>query len=721
MAKKKRDFWDDVDEEVEVSDKHQKEKSSYDDSYKGAAYHDDTEDDYSNYDDDSDDRFHLTRCMPFKIVTRLLLLVAAAVIGISGYICYKYIDDRYDGGYTNNYFSSKGFSIEYNDSVEKVLKIMEAVENDASLADGQDKMDALVKSVFDTEGNFSFLVQDENKVTLYASSEDAKERIESSHHFMTISTIDNQFTVDTTSGSIPVKGLNEAGWKSTMDSFSKTYMIYMAVDNNLTEGGGFYQSYMDYQAYTGYFNIARIALIAGFVVFIILLILCVISTGMRNGTNEVKLSVFDYIYTEFAAIISLAVLGAILYGLFYVHRHGVLGNNDKYIIMSGLAVFYIILIRSYFSLVRRIKTGRFVADSLIYRLGHLINRGLNHLPKAIKAIIVVLFLIALNGGLVYALLHLRDYTVKGIPIVFAAVPVVFIIELIAFICCLFGGVPDNSEDEEVYGDYDGEAEDEDKADEDGQPSKQSEGNPDDWSNVDFGNGVKVEAPREEESQYDFGKTQQNVIIPTAEKTVFLSDDEVNTLKQQSETPETHETPAQTVQTNNTSSIVSEAASAARATAQMQATQLLDADAVNAALLADETLLDFIQLNKDVRKMFRIKLKNKNLGVTLRAPEKPILLDIDKSNAIRVLSILFDNVEKYAEEGSRVYIEMYTQKGKMVYMMKNTIKEELLGEVTGEMGPSLKEAKHIVQAEGGKFITAVDGQTFKAGILLSTAN
>ncbi len=26
MAKKKRDFWDDVDEEVEVSDKHQKEK-----------------------------------------------------------------------------------------------------------------------------------------------------------------------------------------------------------------------------------------------------------------------------------------------------------------------------------------------------------------------------------------------------------------------------------------------------------------------------------------------------------------------------------------------------------------------------------------------------------------------------------------------------------------------------------------------------------------------
>ena len=540
---------------------------------------------------------------------------------------------------------------------------------------------------------------------------------------MTISTVDNQFTVDTTSGSIPVKGLNEAGWKSTMDGFNRTYIVYMAVDNNLTEGGGFYQSYMDYQAYTGYFNIARIALIAGLAVFILLLILCVISTGMRNGTNEVKLSVFDYIYTEFAAIISLAALGAILYGLFYVHRHGVIGEHDKYIIMAGLAVFYIILIRSYFSLVRRIKTGRFVADSLIYRLGHLINRGLNHLPKAIKAIIVVLFLIALNGGLVYALLYLREYTIKDIPIVFVAVPVIFIIELIAFICCLFGGVPDHSEDEEVYDDYDGEAEDGYEADEEGQPSKQAEANPEDWSNVDFGNGVRVEAPHEETPQFDFGETQQNVIIPTAEKTVLLSEDEVNTLKdapEKTETPEIQKAPAQSVHAEGVS-LVSEAASSARAAAQMQATQLLDADAVNAALLADETLLDFIQLNKDVRKMFRIKLKNKNLGVTLRAPEKPILLDIDKSNAIRVLSILFDNVEKYAQEGSRVYIEMYTQKGKMVYMMKNTIKEELIGEVNGEMGPSLKEAKRIVQAEGGKFITAVDGQTFKAGILLSTAN
>ena len=55
---------------------------------------------------------------------------------------------------------------------------------------------------------------------------------------------------------------------------------------------------------------------------------------------------------------------------------------------------------------------------------------------------------------------------------------------------------------------------------------------------------------------------------------------------------------------------------------------------------------------------------------------------------------------------------------MVYMMKNTIRQDLVGQVSGEMGESLKTAKKIVQSEGGKFITTVDGSTFKAGILLT---
>ena len=188
--KKKRDFWDDVDEEVEVPAKKRgrqgKERLG---------------------EEDDDGRFHPTRNMPLKVIMRCLLFVAAVVVGLSGYICYKYIDDRYDGGFTNNYFSSKGFSTEYNEAVLKVLKIVEAAEQDPTLVESQEKIDALVEGILDQSGNFSFLVQDETKTTLYASSSDAKDRIEASNHFLRINSVDNDFIVDL--GGVPTKGLNK--------------------------------------------------------------------------------------------------------------------------------------------------------------------------------------------------------------------------------------------------------------------------------------------------------------------------------------------------------------------------------------------------------------------------------------------------------------------------------------------------------------------------------
>ena len=145
------------------------------------------------------------------------------------------------------------------------------------------------------------------------------------------------------------------------------------------------------------------------------------------------------------------------------------------------------------------------------------------------------------------------------------------------------------------------------------------------------------------------------------------------------------------------------------------------EAQTADLIEDYGLVDFIQLNKDVRKLFRAKLKARSIGVTLRAPEKPILLDIDKSNAVKVLSILFDNVEKYAAEGSRVYIEMYAQNGKMIYLMKNTIREDLLEQTTNAMGRGLMEVRRIIQSEKGKLINSVEGDIYKVGILLDVAD
>ena len=720
--KKKRDFWDDVEvEEIEPISAGKTSRNQYPD----------------NIDDDDDGGFRATRCMPLKIIMRILLFVAAAVVGLSGFICLRYMDQRAESGEAY-YFSSKAFSQEYDKAIANVLKLTQAVEQDPALASDAATLATLVDSTMGGVKNFSFIVQNQDAQNLFTSGDDAKTRIESSKHYVKLSTNEG-FTA--LIGSVPSESLNQTGWKMTMESMTNSYIIYTAVDNNLTQQDSFYETYMDYQELAKYFDIAKIAGIAALVVFIALLIYCIMSTGMVKGYAGVKLSWFDKIFTEIAAILSIAVIGGLVFGTWYARKAQILGANTRYLVIAGGVLVYVVLIRSYFSLVRRIKSGVFVDNSLLYMIGSRINRGLNHLPKAVKWIIIFLFLVALNGGLVLGLMYLRDFTVKGVPVIFIVAPVIFIIELIVFISCLFGGT----------------ASDEYDAADDGEPAEAVEEpvpvleqdddiNPEDWEGIDFGKAVRgmgagVIAPEEVPS----GNTQENVMMPSAEKTVLLSAEETEQINREaalSEKPAssgrvTRLTPGsvdaaseETVLLPDMNKVLDElqaskhtaetAAAAGAVAAGVGTAGAVSGVQKNEAPLED-TLLDFIQLNKDVRKMFRIKLKEKAIGVTLRAPEKPVYLDIDKSNAIKVLSILFDNIEKYAKNGSRVYIEMYIHKGKMVYMMKNTISDELVGKVTGEMGSGLLMAKKIVRAEGGKFIVSVEGDVFKAGILLDAAD
>lgn len=720
--KKKRDFWDDVEvEEIEPISAGKTSRNQYPD----------------NIDDDDDGGFRATRCMPLKIIMRILLFVAAAVVGLSGFICLRYMDQRAESGEAN-YFSSKAFSQEYDKAIANVLKLTQAVEQDPALASDAATLATLVDSTMGGVKNFSFIVQNQDAQNLFTSGDDAKTRIESSKHYVKLSTNEG-FTA--LIGSVPSESLNQTGWKMTMESMTNSYIIYTAVDNNLTQQDSFYETYMDYQELAKYFDIAKIAGIAALVVFIALLIYCIMSTGMVKGYAGVKLSWFDKIFTEIAAILSIAVIGGLVFETWYARKAQILGANTRYLVIAGGVLVYVVLIRSYFSLVRRIKSGVFVDNSLLYMIGSRINRGLNHLPKAVKWIIIFLFLVALNGGLVLGLMYLRDFTVKGVPVIFIVAPVIFIIELIVFISCLFGGT----------------ASDEYDAADDGEPAEAVEEpvpvleqdddiNPEDWEGIDFGKAVRgmgagVIAPEEVPS----GNTQENVMMPSAEKTVLLSAEETEQINREaalSEKPAssgrvTRLTPGsvdaaseETVLLPDMNKVLDElqaskhtaetAAAAGAVAAGVGTAGAVSGVQKNEAPLED-TLLDFIQLNKDVRKMFRIKLKEKAIGVTLRAPEKPVYLDIDKSNAIKVLSILFDNIEKYAKNGSRVYIEMYIHKGKMVYMMKNTISDELVGKVTGEMGSGLLMAKKIVRAEGGKFIVSVEGDVFKAGILLDAAD
>ena len=117
-----------------------------------------------------------------------------------------------------------------------------------------------------------------------------------------------------------------------------------------------------------------------------------------------------------------------------------------------------------------------------------------------------------------------------------------------------------------------------------------------------------------------------------------------------------------------------------------------------------TSFDFIQLNKDIRKLHRGILKENGIAVTLRAPDKPIVLEMNKEDMWKAISMIYDNLEQYAEPDSRVYAEMYTQ--------------EAVTAPGAELIGGLKTAKEIIEKNHGKFVVAMDGNIFKTGILIN---
>ena len=97
---------------------------------------------------------------------------------------------------------------------------------------------------------------------------------------------------------------------------------------------------------------------------------------------------------------------------------------------------------------------------------------------------------------------------------------------------------------------------------------------------------------------------------------------------------------------------------------------------------------------------------------------------------RVVENLFNNVCKYALEGTRVYIDMEKRDGKIIASIKNISKMQMnvksselterfirgdVSRTTEGSGLGLSIAKSLVQVQGGYFEIILDGDLFKAVI------
>lgn len=133
--------------------------------------------------------------------------------------------------------------------------------------------------------------------------------------------------------------------------------------------------------------------------------------------------------------------------------------------------------------------------------------------------------------------------------------------------------------------------------------------------------------------------------------------------------------------------------------------------------------------------FSEKFDGKSLAVVENYKDEPHMIYADSRRIWRVIENLFNNIYKYAMEGTRVYIDIYKEndenKRQIILSVKNisaqplNISPEELTErfirgdesrTTEGSGLGLSIAKSLIEAQNGKFDIVLDGDLFKVIII-----
>ena len=128
-----------------------------------------------------------------------------------------------------------------------------------------------------------------------------------------------------------------------------------------------------------------------------------------------------------------------------------------------------------------------------------------------------------------------------------------------------------------------------------------------------------------------------------------------------------------------------------------------------------------------------RFKNANLNVVISIPDEERKITADGRLLWRVLDNLFSNACKYAQSGTRVYVDLKQTQTNTIISVKNISKDQLninadelmerfvrgdASRNTEGSGLGLNIAKSLVELQGGKLNLEIDGDLFKAEIVLN---
>ena len=134
-----------------------------------------------------------------------------------------------------------------------------------------------------------------------------------------------------------------------------------------------------------------------------------------------------------------------------------------------------------------------------------------------------------------------------------------------------------------------------------------------------------------------------------------------------------------------------------------------------------------ELIKQISGEFEDKFKNKNLDLNIEIPKEDVFILADSRYLYRVMENMYTNIEKYAMENSRVYVDLLEENKQVKIEIKNISKEkvnisanELMERfVRGESsrntegsGLGLSIAQSLTKLQKGEFGIYLDGDLFK---------
>ena len=150
-------------------------------------------------------------------------------------------------------------------------------------------------------------------------------------------------------------------------------------------------------------------------------------------------------------------------------------------------------------------------------------------------------------------------------------------------------------------------------------------------------------------------------------------------------------------------------------------------ASSGAISLEMTDLNLIEMLHQVMGEFDEKFQERQLSLMVHLTDEAIMIRADGRRLWRVLENIFNNVVKYAMEGTRVYAETASDGEKVTFSLKNisaqplNISAEELTErfIRGDSsrntegsGLGLSIARSLTELQGGGFKLYLDGDLFK---------